>query len=472
MTIASTHKVVFIESLLTKSGWIKQAYVLLDAKGVIQEIGSGVPSHIAQAGPLKETIRGFVIPGFQNAHSHAFQYAMTGIAEHLPQTASKDDFWTWREAMYSLALRLDPDEMEAIATMLYAEMLRHGITAVTEFHYLHHDTNGSPYNNLAELGSRILAAAKTTGIHVTLVPVMYEQGGFGRSLTKGQTRFNTFGLSGYGKLLDATHAAARGLDDVIVGKGIHSLRAVSTEDTLQLLSESAEGPIHLHIAEQTKEVDDCVAYLKKRPVEWLLNHLSVDHRYHLVHATHMTSGEAHALGQSKATVVLCPSTEGNLGDGIFRLHDYRSAGGGCAIGTDSQIGLSPFEELRWLDYVQRLTAEKRNVVCQNGGEDSGTLLLTEAWNHGRSAMGLSHDDFFAIGQPFDAVVIDPEHPTMLGKPPARRIGALIYGGDPTTLIGTIRRGQWLVKDGKHRHKDTIKKNYAKAVQTLWHNFGN
>jgi formimidoylglutamate deiminase len=472
MTIHSAHKVVFIESLLTKSGWINQAYVLLDPKGVILDIGSGLPSHMVQADLLKETIRGYVIPGFQNAHSHAFQYAMAGIAEHLPHTASQDDFWTWREAMYSLAMRLDPDEMEAIATMLYAEMLRHGITAVTEFHYLQNDTNGRPYNNIAELGSRILAAAKTTGIHVTLVPVMYEEGGFGRSLTKGQTRFNTFGLSGYAKLLDATRAAARGLDDVIVGKGIHSLRAVSTEDTLQLLSQGTEGPIHLHIAEQTKEVDDCVAYLKKRPVEWLLDNLSVDHRYHLVHATHMTRDEAHKLGQSKATVVLCPSTEGNLGDGIFRLHDYRSAGGGCAIGTDSQIGLSPFEELRWLDYVQRLTAQKRNVVCQKSGEDSGTLLLTEAWDHGRSAMGLNHDDFFAVGQLFDAVVVDPDHPVMIGKPVKRRIGALIYSGDPTTLVGTIRRGQWLVQDGTHRHDEKIKKSYTKAVQTLSHNFGN
>lgn len=393
MTIHAAHKVLRIESLLTKGGWINQAYVVLDKKGLILDIGTGSPPHLGQDEISQETISGFVIPGFQNAHSHAFQYAMAGIAEHLPSAASQDDFWTWREAMYSLALRLEPEEMEAIATMLYAEMLRHGITAVTEFHYLHHDTQGRAYKNLAELGSRILAAAQTTGIHVTLVPVMYEQGGFGRPLTKGQMRFNTFGLTGYAQLLEASRAAARGLDDVIVGRGIHSLRAVSTSDTLQLLSQGTEGPIHLHIAEQTKEVDDCVAYLKKRPVEWLLEHLPVDNRYHLVHATHMTTDEAHALGRSKATVVVCPSTEGNLGDGIFRLNDYRSMGGGCAIGTDSQIGLSPFEELRWLDYVQRLTARKRNIVCHKGGEDSGTLLLSEAWDHGRSAMGLTHDDF-------------------------------------------------------------------------------
>jgi formimidoylglutamate deiminase len=395
---------------------------------------------------------------------------MAGIAEHLPIAATQDDFWTWREAMYSLALRLTPEEMEAIATMLYAEMLRHGITAVTEFHYLHQDPQGRPYADLAEMGSRILAAAQRSGIHVTLVPVMYEQGGFGRPLTKGQLRFNTFGLSGYDQLLGATRDAARGLDDVIIGRGIHSLRAVSTADTLQLLSQGTDGPIHLHIAEQTKEVNDCVAALKKRPVEWLLAHLPVDHRYHLVHATHMTGDEARDLGRSKATVVVCPSTEGNLGDGIFRLRDYRSTGGGCAIGTDSQIGLSPFEELRWLDYVQRLTAEKRNVVCQKGGDDSGTLLLTEAWDRGRSAMGQEHDDFFAVGQPFDGVVIDPQHPTMLGKPEARRIGALIYGGDPTCLLGTIRRGQWLVTGGKHRHDGSIKQAYAKAVQALWSDF--
>ena len=461
------HKALRFQSLLTRQGWVENACVVIDHDGIILNVSENTPHQIGSSPLDIEEIYGLGLPGFQNAHSHAFQYAMAGIAEHLPDAAFHDDFWTWREAMYNLALRMTPEEMEAIATLLYTEMLRCGITAVTEFHYLHHDASGKPYANLAEMGMRLLAAAKTAGIHMTLVPVMYEHGGFGRPLTKGQTRFQTSGLNGYQRLLEATRKAAQGHPDTAIGVGVHSLRAVSTKDTIKLLGAPETGPIHLHVAEQRREVDDCVAHLGKRPVQWLLDNLPLDARFHLVHATHMNEAEAKALGQSRASVVICPSTEGNLGDGIFALQTYRQNGGGCAIGTDSQIGISPFEELRWLDYVQRLKAEKRNVVCRQGGEDSGTLLLTEAWERGRSAMGLPKGDFFAEGEPLDAAIIDPDHPIMIGKPHERRVGSIVYAGDPTCLLGTMRRGKWLVKKGEHIGHELVKRSYRQAVAKLW-----
>lgn len=467
MTPLPPRKTLLFQALLTKKGWLENAYVTLDDQGVIVGISQEQPAALTQLNIAIEHVPGLAIPGFQNAHSHAFQYAMVGMAEHLPPAALQDDFWTWRDAMYSLASRLTPDEMESVAALLYTEMLRHGITAVTEFHYLHQDPAGKPYAHLAEMGERIIAAAKTAGIHVTLVPVMYEQGGFGRSLFPSQKRFNTFGLDGYHKLVDASRRLARGEPDVLIGTGVHSLRAVSARDTLKLLASSLSGPIHLHVAEQRREVEDAVVHLGQRPVQWLLDHLPLNQRFHLVHATHMTLVEAEALGRSGANVVVCPSTEGNLGDGIFALQSYRAHGGGCAFGTDSQIGLSPFEELRWMDYVQRLTSERRNVVCQASGEDSGTLLLTEAWERGRSAMGHSAHDFFAIGEPFDAAVIDGEHPLLLGKPPARRLGSIVYGGDPSCLLGTMRRGRWLVQKGAHVQGNHVKKAYAQVLAKLW-----
>lgn len=446
--------------LLTRQGWMQPAYVGLDASGVIASLSDQKPAGIGGI----EDVRGFAIPGFHNAHSHAFQYAMAGLAEHLPDGAAGDDFWSWRESMYRLAQRVTPEQVQNIATMLYAEMLRFGITSVVEFHYLHHGPDGRPYADLAEMGSRLVAAAEAAGIQLTLVPIFYQRGGFKQKASAAQSRFLSRTADDYMKLVDATRRIATGHEDVLVGVGVHSLRAVTPEDIVAVLKGPLIGPAHLHVAEQQKEVDECREHLGARPVDWLLDHLPLDRRFNLVHATHIDPDETTRLAKSGATVVLCPSTEGNLGDGFFPLTPYLAAGGQYAFGTDSHIGINPLEELRWLDYGQRLRLEKRNIVCARGGEDSGRVIFDAAWQGGRRAAGLPDGDYFAVGRPLDAAVLDPEHPVLAGRPPERLLAALIYGGDASAFSGTMRRGEWIVKAG--RHIRDLKSSFLKTLATL------
>lgn len=448
--------------LLTRQGWIEPAYVTLDDAGLVQSVSEKKP-----AGPANwEKVNGFVVPGFQNAHSHAFQYAMGGLAEHLPKDQASDDFWSWREAMYRLAGKVTPEHVERVAAMLYAEMLRFGYTAVAEFHYLHHDPEGRPHKLAAEMGQRLMAAAETAGIHLTLVPVLYRQGGFNQKASTAQRRFLSDSLAGYRDLLAATRAAAKGKDDVVVGFGAHSLRAADVQEIKDLFQAGEPGPAHIHIAEQKKEVDDCVQHLGRRPVQWLLENVKGSRALSLVHATHVDQDELKAMVASDVNLVVCPSTEGNLGDGFFPLREFVELGGELAIGSDSHIGLNPLEELRWFDYGQRLKLEKRNILCRKGGDDSGSIIHDMAWRRGRLALGLPADDYFVPGQPFDGVALDPEHPMLCSRPPERRLSALIYGGDPTCFLGTLRRGRWVVERQKHRQFDGLKAAFIKTLSDL------
>ncbi len=449
--------------LLTAAGWIEPAYVMLDDDGLVLSVSAEKP-----AGTFTwENVSGFVVPGFQNAHSHAFQYAMGGLAEHLPNDAASDDFWSWREAMYQLAGKVTPDHVEAIAAMLYCEMLRFGYTAVAEFHYLHHDPDGRAYKNTVEIGQRLMAAAETAGIHLTLIPVLYRQGGFNQQASPGQRRFLTSSLDDYLSLVGKTRAAAKGRSDLVVGFGAHSLRAADVEEIKHLFQSAEAGPAHIHIAEQKKEVDDCVRLLGRRPVTWLLENVDPSNRLSLVHSTHADSSELKGMITGNVNLIVCPSTEGNLGDGFFPLREFIELGGEFAIGSDSHIGLNPLEELRWFDYGQRLKLEKRNVLCRVGGDDSGRIIHHMTWRRGRMAMGLAADDYFAPGQPFDGVALDPEHPILCSRPAERRLSALIYGGDPTCFLGTFRRGEWLVQKQKHRYLDKVKASFVKTLSELY-----
>ncbi|MDJ0842195.1 MAG: formimidoylglutamate deiminase, partial [Acidobacteriota bacterium] len=368
------------QGILTETGWLLPGWVQLDDTGNILAVGQG------EAPEDAHRIAGYALPGFQNAHSHAFQYAMAGIAEHL--TAPDDDFWSWREAMYRLALSIDPDDMEAIAAMLYAEMVRHGYTSVAEFHYLHHAPDGKPYADPAEMGARLVAAAERAGIRLTLVPVFYQTGDFGKPALPEQRRFIFPDLDAWRGHLEASAAVTARSPNAALGGGLHSLRAARPEDVAAIFEAVPQGaPKHIHIAEQTKEVDTCLKVLGKRPVEWLMEHVDLDDTFHLVHATHMTEEETRAVARSGASVVLCPSTEGNLGDGFFNLPTYLAEGGSFSIGTDSHIGLSPMEELRWLDYGRRLFNRKRNVLCMRAGQDSGAIAYGKSLLGGRRAMG-------------------------------------------------------------------------------------
>lgn len=447
------------KQLLTKNGWLSDRYIRTSSDGLIVSVSEKEDEHA-------QVLNGYVIPGFQNGHSHAFQYAMAGLAEHLPADAKSDDFWSWREAMYNLALKLTPDQFEAIATMLYCEMLRNGFTHVVEFHYLHNDMNGKRYADSAEMAKRLINAAAFSGIELTLVPMFYHHGGFGKPAVAKQRRFLSESVASYLRLQEASRAACRSALDATCGIGVHSLRAGSRDQMKDILTSMTTGPFHIHIAEQQQEIDDCVTFYGKRPVEWMLDEFAVDQRYSFTHATHMTETETKQLAESGATTIICPSTEGNLGDGFFNLISYRQHGGSYTIGTDSHIGLSAIEELRWLDYVQRLRQQKRNVICQDPPEDSAVTLVTETWRGGRGARGEVRTDPFEPGKPFDCVVIDSEHPVMIGKPVARALGAFIYGGDCTAISKVIRRGKTIVEKGMHAQYPKALTNYHKAITNL------
>ncbi len=446
------------KSLLQQKAWLSPSYVGVDENGMIQYLSDNPP----QESTAIEFVNGLALPGFQNAHSHAFQYAMAGLAETHASDAD-DDFWTWREEMYKCALSVDPSQAEAIATMLYAEMVRHGYTHVAEFHYLHHDKNGKPYSNLAEMGERMVAAAKTAGIKITLVPVFYQKGGFGQDPLPQQKRFITKTVDEYFHLLDDSAHAIKSQSHAKLGFSVHSLRAVDLKDIITTYNNGPKGiPFHLHVAEQKKEIEDCLAYCKKRPMQWLLENLPVDERFHLVHSTHLDNEELKKLAASGATVVLCPSTEGNLGDGIFRMKEYIKPGGHWCIGTDSHIGLNPFEEFRMIDYRQRLVTNMRNTV--NG--DAAQYFVNESVQQGRNAMGRTSSEHFEIGQPLDTLVINASTHLLADTSEKNRLASIVYTSDSSRNLGTIVNGRWVMKNQHHLAGQEIKTAFSKAMKEL------
>lgn len=445
--------------LLTTTGWKDNVFITTTKDGLIETISGKTDA-------AHELLDGYVMPGFQNGHSHSFQYAMGGLAEFMPANAKFDDFWTWREAMYNLALKISPDQLEAVTTMLYAEMLRNGTTHVVEFHYLHNDPNGQRYQDSAELAGRIVRAAETTGIELTMVPVYYQLGGFGKQAEPKQKRFLSKTVDSYQNLLAATKKHCNSYVDTKLGMGVHSLRAATGGDLKELLAPKMPGPFHLHIAEQQKEIDDCHAHYKKRPVEWVLGEFAVDQNFCFTHATHMNSTETKTLAQSGANVIICPSTEGNLGDGFFNLQEFRQNNGHYTIGSDSHIGLNPFEEIRWLDYVQRLRQQQRNVICDQPLQDSAATLIQEIWTGGRRTAGDFSTEYFSPGSAFDCLMIDPKHPALVGKPPERLLGAITYCGDVTAIAKVLRRGKVVVEQGRHLRSEQIVTEYSKNMAAL------
>jgi formimidoylglutamate deiminase len=444
-------------SLLQQSGWMSPAFVGADDKGIITYLSQTAPEGVAIEG-----VDGFALPGFQNAHSHAFQYGMAGLAENHP-IGTDDDFWTWREAMYQTALSVDPDQAEAIAAMCYAEMVRQGYTHVAEFHYLHHDKDGKPYSNLAEMGERMVAAAKTAGIRITLVPVFYQKGGFGLDPQPRQRRFISKTVEEYFKLFESSKSVIKNYEHASMGFSVHSLRAVDLNDIKTTFQQGPKDfPFHLHVSEQKKEVADCLAHCNKRPMQWLLENLPVNERFHLVHSTHLDDYELTRLSATKANVVLCPSTEGNLGDGIFRMKEYVRQLGNWCIGTDSHIGINPLEEMRMIDYRQRLVTNKRNTF----EGDAARYMVNHAVMSGRRAMGTSSVDNFAIGQPFDAVVFSASSHLFENTSVKNRLATILYTSDTSKIIGTMVAGKWVVKNGHHQSGAILKKEFGKAMKGL------
>lgn len=428
------------KAILQADGWKENVTVIINDEGIVQSI----EENAVEKGDVWDA---FVLPGFQNAHSHAFQYAMAGKGEMHQSAESGDDFWTWREQMYKLALNIGPDEAYNIANDLYKNMLKNGYTSVAEFHYVHHQPNGQPYDNLAEMGEAMLYAAKDAGIKITLVPIFYQMGGFGKGPSEGQRRFISSDVDTYLKLHDASEQAVRQYDNANIAVGIHSMRGVKHDDILEV-SKVLGGtmPFHIHIAEQLQEVDDCVEHLGCRPVEWMIDNVNMDDSYHLVHATHLNQREIEGIANSGANVVICPSTEGNLGDGIFPLREFHKYGGKWSIGTDSHIGLNPFEELRLLDYGQRLISHRRNVMIGSGFEDSGQFALNQATIAGRKAMNNFEDHYFEVGQGFDACIVDTSATTLRDIDYKNLASRIVYTGDVGQVKGVFVQGKWIQKE--------------------------
>lgn len=443
------------KALLQRDHWISPAYVGTDHTGIIKYLSNIPPSD----GFGMDTINGYALPGFQNAHSHAFQYGMAGLAENHPM-GTHDDFWSWREAMYQCALSVDPDQVEAIATMLYAEMVRHGYTHVAEFHYLHHDKDGNHYDNLAELGERMVAAAQRAGIKITLVPVFYQKGTFGKEPQPRQRRFISPSVDEYFKLFEASGKVIKNYDEASIAFSIHSLRAVDFNDIVRTVeSMPTDLPFHIHVAEQKKEVMDCINYCGKRPMQWVLDNLPVNERFHLVHSTHLNDDELTRLAKSGARVVLCPSTEGNLGDGIFRMKEFVKLGGRWSIGTDSHIGLNPLEEFRMIDYRQRLITNERNTF----EGDAAHYMINEEIASGRKAMGIDSQNNFELGKPLDAFVLNAKSPLFATTSPENLAATIVYSTDSTHSLGTLINGKWVVKNNHHTSYNEISKNFTKAL---------
>ena len=396
------------------------------------------------------------LPGIANLHSHAFQRAMAGMAER--QGDPNDSFWTWRETMYRIAARFDPNALHAVAAQLYAEMLEAGYTRVCEFHYLHHAPDGKPYADPAAMSNALVRAARDTGIRLTLLPVLYMTGGFdGRPLSSRQRHFG-FDVDGYLRLFESLHA--RQGDDLRVGCALHSLRAVPA-DAMQAVLRAlpADAPVHIHIAEQIGEVQDCLALRGARPVEWLLANADVGRNWTLVHATHLDDREIAGIARSGAVVALCPTTEANLGDGLFPMREFRVADGRWGIGSDSHISVSPVEELRWLEYGQRLLSRHRNVIADADEASVGKTLLRGVAESRASATGFDEGDD-------ELLQLDAEAPQFAGATADDIADRWIFAGN-RNLVREVRiGGETLVADGRHRDRDAIAARYREAVSTL------
>ena len=449
------------KGLLQNNKWICPAFVQVDNEGAIVSV-----SEIASIDAMPVKLNVFALPGFQNAHSHAFQYAMAGLTE-THAIGTTDDFWSWREAMYELALSISPDDLESIATMLYSEMLRHGYTSVAEFHYVHHQKNGQPFDNLSEMGERLVKAAKTVGIGITLVPIFYQKGGFGKDPSDGQKRFLSADIDTYLRLLEATRKSTELYDNANVGIGIHSMRGVEPQLIKKIAEQGPQDlPFHIHISEQLKEIEDSIQYLGQRPVEWMMNEVDLSDRFHFVHATHLVDAETEGIAKRKVNVVLCPSTEGNLGDGIFPLKKFQNYGGNWSVGTDSHIGLNPFEELRLLDYGQRLTLHQRNVFNSSHEGNSGYYAINQALISGRKAMGNHNQEYFKVGEKLNAVLIDAAHPLLSSVSLANVVNTMVYASDQSMQYGTIANGQMVVRGGQHIDQSEIYGAFSKTLKTL------
>jgi formiminoglutamate deiminase len=439
------------KTALLPEGWANDVRVTI-AGGTITQIETGVSPHGA------DETHGVIVPAMSNLHSHAFQRAMAGLAE--VRGPGSDSFWSWRTLMYKFALSMTPEQMEAVAAQLYMEMLEAGFARVGEFHYLHHDADGRPYGNIAELAERIGAASADTGIGLTLLPVFYAHSGFGGAApVEGQRRFIN-SIDSFTRLMDGCRQVISRLDGAVLGVAPHSLRAVTPEELEAVVPLAEGGPVHIHVAEQVKEVEDCVAWSGARPVAWLLEHAPVDERWCLIHATHMTEDETRQMARRHAIAGLCPITEANLGDGTFEAPLFLAEGGRYGIGSDSNVLISLPGELRQLEYSQRLAQRARNVIAEPNGS-TGRLLFDQALSGGAAALGIHSG--LRLGNSADLIALDATALPYLAAD--QLLDHWIFAGGLT--IDTVwARGRKQVSGGRHVKRDTIKRRFLETMQAL------
>ncbi|MGD9923831.1 MAG: formimidoylglutamate deiminase [Pseudorhodoplanes sp.] len=447
-----------LEKALLPSGWAEHALVEVGDDGLIARVTTG------DAPADAERVAGIALPGMPNLHCHAFQKGMAGLGER--RGPSGDSFWTWREVMYRFLGQLTPDDVEAIAAYAYMEMLEAGFTTVGEFHYLHHDPAGRPYADIGEMAARIAAASVASGIGLTLLPSLYTYGGFGGAAPNpGQIRFIN-PTDRFVRLMERSRAIVAALPGAAIGIAPHSLRAVSTGQLREVAAIFADGPVHIHAAEQTKEVDDCEASLGARPVQWLLDEMGIDQRWCLIHATHMTDDETRRLARSGAVAGLCPLTEGSLGDGIFNGETFLAAQGRFGIGTDSNIQIDAPAELRQLEYSQRLKARARNVMTTTEGESTGRSLYTRALAGGAQALARPIGAL-AAGYRADIVVLDADHPDLAGASSNDMVlDILIFSAGRGLIRTVLAGGKIAVREGRHHARDAIAQEYRSIVSRL------
>ncbi|MEP7302672.1 MAG: formimidoylglutamate deiminase [Caldimonas sp.] len=441
-------------------GWAGQVLLRIGADGRWAEVTTGV----AAPPPGALVVDGVLLPGLVNAHSHAFQRAFAGRAER--RDAARDDFWAWRDRMYRIALRISPAQLRDVAAQLYVELLAGGYTQVCEFHYLQHDLDGQPYADPLAMSWALADAAAEAGIGLTVLPVLYERAGFEAPLRADQRRFRASPIQVW-QAAAAIAAARRPL--VNAGLAIHSLRAAPPESIAELRqhAEGFAGPIHIHIAEQTAEVDDCLAATGARPLEWLAREQLPDARWQLVHATHSEAAEIVAVARSGAGVVLCPSTEANLGDGLADLPGWLAAGVPLAIGSDSHVTRDWREELRWLDYGQRLARRQRNVAAapEAGWPSTAERLFSRTLAGSAAAAGESAWGLVA-GARADALVVDANEDALLGIPPPGILDALLFSSPGRSWRDVMVAGRWVVRDRRHAHGEAIGQRFAATMQAL------
>lgn len=447
---------LFARHALLPQGWRRDVLFEWDAHGDLTRVAPGVT-----ASPGTRQAQ-YVLPGMVNLHSHAFQRALGGLTEVAGD--GPDSFWTWRDLMYRFAARITPSQIEAIAAQLFAECLRHGYTSLCEFHYLQRDVDGAAYARPAETAERVAAAGQATGMGLTLLPVLYSHAGFGeKPLAPAQARFRT----NVDEVLGIVEALAplRG-GQFEVGAAPHSLRAATIAQIRALEAGLPPGrPLHIHIAEQQGEVEQCLAHAGRRPVEYLMDHVALDARWCLVHATHLNETEVVALARSGAVAGLCPTTEANLGDGLFPLAPFIEAGGRFGVGSDSHVSQSPVEELRWLEYGQRLLHQKRNVAHTPAQRDVADFLWQAALHGGAAAAGRRVGRLEA-GSRADLLVLDQDHPNLDGVVEAEVLGRVVFCGNDNLVRDVLCGGRWVVENGRHMAQEAIAGRYRQALKEL------